>query len=129
MPKTKRASYRGNDEMNLREYAGNFLKPEDIGSTPVTLTIAAVVDGKFDKPDLAFSDGSKMGLNVTNAKTLAKAWGYETEGWVGKEVKAVVGIIPYKGEKQQTILLTPVSPAMTAIEIAAVKPEEIDIPF
>ena len=50
------------EKMDVREYiGGTFLKPEDIGATPVVLTIVGVAMGKFDKLDLTFADGSKRG--------------------------------------------------------------------
>ena len=114
--------------MDVREYiGGTFLKPEDIGATPVVLTIVGVAMGKFDKLDLTFADGSKMGLNATNGKTLARAWGYESEAWIDKQVEASVGSVMFKGEPQETILSRAISPAMTASELALVKPSEPDI--
>jgi hypothetical protein len=120
--------------MNVREYVGGaFLRPDDIGETPVTLTIVDVAPGKFDKLDLTFADGSKLSLNATNGKTLARAWGYESSAWLDKQVEARVGQVTFQGEPQKSILLKPVSPAMSARELALVKPAEPDpvddIPF
>jgi hypothetical protein len=114
--------------MNVREFIqGTFLKPDDIGDTPVTLTIANVALGKWDKLDLTFADGSKLSLNATNGRALAKAWGYESSSWIDKLVEARVGTIPFDGKDQPSILLKPVSPAMSARELALVKPAEPDL--
>jgi hypothetical protein len=121
--------------MNVREYVGGaFLRPDDIGETPVTLTIIDVALGKFDKLDLTFAEGSKLSLNTTNGKALAKAWGYESSAWLDKQVEARVGQVTFQGEAQKSILLKPVSPAMSAREIALARPADPtpiddDIPF
>ena len=99
------------EAMDAREFiGGTFLKPEDIGPTPIVLTITNVAEGKYDKLDLTFDDGSKLSLNATNGKTIARAWGYETAAWLLKQVELRVGTTTYKGEPQDTILLKPLSP-------------------
>jgi hypothetical protein len=120
------------EKMDAREFiGGTFLKPEDIGPTPIVLTITNVAEGKYDKLDLTFDDESKLSLNATNGKTIARAWGYETAAWLRKQVELRVGITTYKGEPQDTILLRPISPATPAHEKALAKPPKIDddIPF
>jgi hypothetical protein len=124
----------GGMKMDTREFIGSFLKPEDV-STPVVLTIANVAEGKFDKLDLTFDDGSKLGLNNTNGRKVARAWGYESDAWINKQVELSAGRITYKDEEQDTIVLTPISPAMPANEPALAKsltlggPIDDDIPF
>lgn len=117
------------EKMNVREFIGTFLKPEDV-ATPVVLTIADVAEGKYGL-DLTFDDGSKMGLNATNGRKLAKAWGYESEAWIGKQIELSAGTIPFDGEDRPTIALTPISPAMSPTEQALAKRDPIDddMPF
>jgi hypothetical protein len=86
-------------DMNVHEWiGGKFLKPEDIGTTPIVLTIVDVAEGRWDKLDLTFSDGSKLSLNNTNGWTIARAWGYESDDWIDKQVELSVGLTTYKGE-------------------------------
>ena len=102
----------GETKMDTREFiGGTFLKPEDIGPTPIKLTITSVARGKFDKLDLTFDDQSRMGLNNTNGRAIARAWGFESNDWLDKRVELSVGFVTYKGEQQETIVLRPVSPA------------------
>lgn len=125
--------------MNVREWiGGKFLKPEDIGTTPIVLTIVDVAEGKWDKLDLTFSDGSKLSLNNTNARTIARAWGYESDDWIDKQVELSVGLTTYKGEQQESVLLKPITPATPANALKPVKlpkrtrqsdPIDDDIPF
>ena len=127
------------EEMDAREFiGGTFLKPEDIGPTPIVLTITNVAEGKYDKLDLTLDDESKLSLNATNGKTIARAWGYETSAWIRKQVELRVGTTTYKGEPQDTILLRPISPATPAKVRSLARPSkpptdpnpiDDDIPF
>jgi hypothetical protein len=120
-------------KMDTREFiGGSFLKPEDV-TTPVVLKITGVAKGKFDKLDLTFDDGSKLGLNATNGRKIAKAWTFESANWLNKEVELSAGIVPYNGEDQPTIVLKPRSPVTPARDQALAKPPKSaiddDIPF
>jgi hypothetical protein len=109
--------------MNVREWiSGTFLKPEDIGATPIVLTIVDVAEGKWDKLDLTFNDGSKLSLNNTNGRAIARAWGYESDDWIDKQVELSVGLTTYKGEQQESILLKPVTPATPSHALKPAKP-------
>jgi hypothetical protein len=110
------------DMVNLREWiGGTFLKPEDIGATPIVLTIVDVAEGKWEKPDLTFNNGWKLSLNKTNARTIARAWGYESDDWIDKPVELSVGLTTYQGEQQESVLLKPITPATPANALKPVK--------
>ena len=125
--------------MNVRKWiGGEFLKPEDIGATPIVLTIVDVAEGKWEKPDLTFDNGSKLSLNKTNALTIARAWGDESDDWIDKQVELSAGLTTYNGEQQKSILLKPIRPATPANALKPVKlpkppqksdPLDDDIPF
>ena len=116
------------EKMDAREFiGGTFLKPEDIGSTPVVLKIVRVAEGRYEKLDLTFDDGSKLSLNATNGRAIAKAWGYETSAWLHKQVELSVGMTTYKGEPQETVVLRTVSPATPAHERSPARPAKPDI--
>jgi hypothetical protein len=109
--------------MNVLEWiGGTFLKPEDIGTTPIVLTIVDVAEGKWQKPDLTFNNGSKLSLNKTNARTIARAWGYESDDWIDTQVELSVGLTTYNGEQQESILLNPITPATPANAPKPAKP-------
>ena len=84
---------------------------------------------------MTFDDGSKLGLNATNGRKIAKAWTFESANWLNKQVKLSAGVVPYNGEDQATIVLEPLSPTMSAGELAVTKPPKSggsiddDIPF
>jgi hypothetical protein len=98
--------------MDISKYYGSvFLKIEDIkAGGPRRVTIIDVQEGRYDKPDLHFDDDTCMGCNATNCRTLAKAYGTESDDWIGKEVKLTVGEVKYQGKLQEAILVTPISP-------------------
>jgi hypothetical protein len=118
--------------MDMTKYIGSvFLKVEDIeASGPRRVTIIDVQEGKFDKPDLHFDDGTCLSCNATNGRVLAKEYGFESDDWIDKEVELVVGEIPYQGKPQKAILVRPISPPIENKKPPNSKPEFDDsIPF
>jgi len=100
--------------MDMQKYGGDqYLKVEDLRiSGPVQATIEAVEDGPFDKPVAVLSDGSSVQLNITNTRTLIKAWGRDSAAWVGREVKLSIEQVDYKGEPTDSIVVRPISAAI-----------------
>jgi hypothetical protein len=111
--------------IDRRKYTGNvFRKVEHVKAGPIRVTITGVSEGQYGKLDLTFDDGSQLSLNANNCLTLARAYGFESDNLIGKEVELTLGEIQYRGEPQQTILVKPISPP------AQPKPEFGDeIPF
>ena len=100
--------------MDVSKYLGStFLKVADVKVYgPIRVVIVIIVEGKFDKPDLVFDDGTRLSLNVTNTRILARAYGTDTANWIDKEVELYVGETEYEGEPQESILIKPISPAV-----------------
>jgi hypothetical protein len=97
--------------MDMRKYNGAFfLKPGDLKAGPIRVVIVDVVEGKFGRPDLEFDDGSKLSVNATNNRTLVLSYGAESDGWLNKEVELSIGLLEYKGEPQDSVLIKPISP-------------------
>jgi hypothetical protein len=98
--------------MDVSKYLGSaFLKVADVKVYgPIRVVIVLIVEGKFDKPDLVFDDGTRLSLNVTNTRILARAYGTDTAFWIGKEIELNVGDTEYQGKPQESILITPISP-------------------
>jgi hypothetical protein len=97
--------------MDMRKYSGSgFLKVPDIAASgPRQVTIVDVSEGKFGKPDVEFGDGSKLGLNATNNRTLVTAYGTDSDDWINKQVELVVGEVEYQGTPKACILIKPIS--------------------
>jgi hypothetical protein len=89
----------GNDEMDMNKYGGDrYLKVEDIrASGPVRATIEAIEDGAFDKPVAALSNGDTVQLNQSNTRALIRAWGPNSDDWIGLEVELSIGQINFRG--------------------------------
>jgi hypothetical protein len=77
---------------------------------PIRLVITSAAEGQFDKLDLTFDDGTRLSLNVTNTRALARAYGTDDADWIGKEIELTVGEIEYQGKLQESILVKPISP-------------------
>jgi hypothetical protein len=116
--------------MRIDKYLkNNFLNVEDIkASGPIRGTIAAVTAGRFEKLNLIFDDGTQVSCNQTSCKALARAYGKESDNWIGKEVEVTLGNILYDGEMSEAILIKPISPP---IEKKASPPSQFgdEIPF
>src|SRR6516165_11551232 len=98
--------------MDVSKYLGNaFRRVGDVKvNGTIRVVIANVTEGKFDKPDLTFDDGTRLSLSVTNTRTLALVYGTEGADWIGKEIELYVGETEYEGKPQESILVKPISP-------------------
>ena len=84
----------GDTKMDMSKYLGSaFLKVGDIKAGPIRSVIADITEGKYGKPDVSFSDGTKLSLNTTNDKILCQAYGTESDDWIGKEIELSLGEI------------------------------------
>lgn len=93
--------------MKLNEaYPSKFLAAEDLAGRPANVTIvsAEVKDigqgaDKDRKIVLGFSGKSKMLVcNKTNAKTIAKLYGDETDDWIGKMITIAPREVEFQGD-------------------------------
>jgi hypothetical protein len=107
--------------------------------------IDRVEEGKFGKLNLIFEDSTAASLNATNSRALVKAFGADTDGWLGHVVEMAGGEIEYQGKMQPAILIKPISAPVQAgttseTEVAAPAPRRVagssrnrdmddDIPF
>lgn len=83
--------------MDMRKFSGeSFVKVDDVRSKPRQEMIAVVKVGKYDKPDLVFENGDVLSLNATNNKTLVRAYGSNSDDWIGKTIKLYLGQLRYK---------------------------------
>jgi hypothetical protein len=110
--RTTQARRIGEVNMDMSQYSGGaFLKIGDVKvNGPLRVVIDDIQLGKYGRPDVSFTDGSKLSLNVTNNKALCNAYGTESSGWVGKEIELSLGEVEFQGEPQESILVKPISP-------------------
>jgi hypothetical protein len=104
--------------MDMRQFKKpKFLKVEDIRSSgPRQERIAGVVTGQFEKPDLIFESGDKLGLSATNIEILSMAYGFESEAWSGHLVELALGKGEYNREMVDMIILKPLSKSQDIVE-------------
>lgn len=117
--------------MDMKQYAGSqFLKVKDVKEGPIRATIAAVTLGQYDRPDIVFEDGSKLSANATNTRALNRAFGDQSEDWIGGEVELVLGEVEYQKELKESIIIKPIAPAKPKegpTKTAKAKPAKPDI--
>jgi hypothetical protein len=124
--------------MDMSEFAGrNFLRVADLhqqGSFKATV-VAVERDKKFGKANIFLSEGSILSLNVTNARTLIRSFGAESDDWIGKEIELYIGLVEYEGEEKETILVRVVSAeienkkAVTPQKKKVVKDMDDELPY
>ena len=98
--------------MDMRQFKKpRLLKVDDVRSGPRQLRIAGVLQGKYEKPDLVFESGDKLGLSATNIDILAEAYGWDSNMWIGHVVELSVGKGQFSGKEVDMVLLKPISKA------------------
>ena len=91
-------------------FPSRFVKAADLDGQKTTTKIAGVVseqmpDGK-SKPALKFIGGDKMlVMNRTNAETLARAYGDDTDNWTGKPVTLKPAVTMFQGKEVECVRL------------------------
>lgn len=97
----------------MRKYSSeHFVKVEDVKDGPIEDQIAVVKDGKYDKPNVVFESGDVLSLNATNRKTLVRAYGNESDLWIGKMIRMFLGMIEFQGSDHEAVLIEPISPPL-----------------
>ena len=110
--------------MDMRDYVGpSYIKYAHIVDAPRKEEIVAIREGSFGL-ELVFASGDLLSLNKTNARTLARAYGWESDNWIGKTVELYAGETTFEKQTQQSVLIKPISPSKPANS-----PPNDDIPF
>ena len=109
--------------MDMQEFSGGgFVKVDDVKEGPIKEQIDAVKLGKWDKPNLVFESGSLLSVNATNNRILMRAYGRNSDDWVGKEIELYLGEIEFQGTPQEAVLVRPISPPIKPKKPPAEKP-------
>jgi hypothetical protein len=83
--------------MDTRKYAGpTFIGVGDVNGVALREQIAVVNTGKYDKLNVVFESGDILSLNATNVKILQKAYGFDSDLWIGKEIELYAGEVEYQ---------------------------------
>ncbi len=122
----------GDIEVNINDVyvsESSWLKTDDLQGKTIPLQIGGVGthifnEGKEDEKTqivLSFNGKEKkLGLNVTNARTVAGLYGNDTDAWVGKEIKLYPTTVEYNSK---------VVPCIRVVEDMPPEAEFDDIPF
>jgi len=99
--------------MDISKYIGtSFVKLANVEQQgPIEGSIAGITEGRYGL-NLVLESGDTINLNKTNARTLFKAWGKNTDNWIAKKVRAFAGELPYNGDTTRSVVLEPISPAL-----------------
>lgn len=93
--------------MNIDDvFASEYLSAADLAEdTAITVTIARVTElEEYQKLLIEFDNASKsLVCNKTNARTIAKAYGPETDNWIGKKLTLFRDSVWMNGEEKPCI--------------------------
>jgi hypothetical protein len=94
--------------MDASRFAGSgFLSLADVKDGRFRGEIAAVEEGGYKKLVLTFTNGLRFSLNATNTTEMIKAFGSETDDWIGERVELYEGEASYQGKTVPSVRLTP----------------------
>jgi hypothetical protein len=106
--------------MDMREFASKYIKPDHVRDGPIQSRVVSVFkDERYGRPTLELENGSLFTLNDGNFNTLMKAWGHNSDDWIGQELIFELGT--YKDwksdppEEKETVKVRAISPAKTAV--------------
>ena len=98
--------------MDMRKYASGVIMPEDLRNGPRQERIINVyISDKHDCPVLVFESGNELFAWASIARVLARAYGYNSDDWIGHVVELSLGSYTDKktGETKDTIIIKAIS--------------------
>ena len=100
------------DEMvDMRKYTSGLITPDEVRDGPIEARIISVyISEKHDVPVLELETGDQFFVWPQNGKKLARAYGYNSDDWIGHQIKLELGTYTDKnGNPKDTVNLTAVS--------------------
>jgi hypothetical protein len=98
--------------MDARKFASKFIKPDHVRDGSITTRIISVYESEqYARPVLELETGSEFTLNDGNTNTLIKAWGHETDAWIGQELELLLGFYQDRqtGTDKETVKVRAIS--------------------
>jgi hypothetical protein len=96
--------------MDMTKYGSAFIKPDDVRDGPRQDRIINVyISEKYNCPVLDLESGDQFSLNQTNTRIMNKAYGTESDGWLGPVVEFFLGTYKSGDETKDTVVLKPIS--------------------
>jgi hypothetical protein len=105
--------------VDARQYASRYVKPDNVRDEPLQTRVVNVFEEeRYGRLTLELETGSQFSLNDGNTNALIKAWGHDTDTWIGLELALELGT--YKDWREdppaekETVRVRAISPAKTA---------------
>jgi hypothetical protein len=102
--------------MDMRSFASKYIKADQVRDGSIETRIVSVFESEqYGRPVLELETGSQFTLNDGNTNTLIKAWGHNSDDWIGQEIELFLG--SYKDWKsnppvdKETVRVRAISPA------------------
>jgi hypothetical protein len=100
--------------MDMRKYGSIFIKPDDVRDGPREERIVNVYESeKYHCPVLDLESGDQFSVNATNTRILNKAYGWESDNWLGQVIELSLGHYKdWRGdqpEEKETVVVRPIS--------------------
>ena len=98
-------------------FPSSYLRAADLPQ-PRVLTMTDVVSETFDdgtsKPCVGFQEiTQRLGLNKTNANSIAQLYGGATEAWAGKQIEVYQDMTHFQGRSMQCVRARAPAPCPT----------------
>jgi hypothetical protein len=107
--------------MDARQYASKNVRPDNVRDAPIQARIVNVfVEDRYGRLSLELGTGAEFALNDGNNNALIKAWGHDTDNWIGLEVELYLGT--YKDwradppEEKETVRVRAISPGKASAQ-------------
>jgi hypothetical protein len=81
-------------------FPSNYIKASDLdGPTRLVIAKVSLRDIRGDRKVVAeFTNGDRaLIINKTNARTIARAYGSDTDRWIGKPIELVEALVDFQG--------------------------------
>jgi|SRR5215471_20109507 len=118
---------------DMRKYASGLLRPDDLHDGPRQEQIVNVyVSEKLNAPILTFASGDEMVAWNNIARVLSRAYGFESDNWIGHMIELSIGHYTNKdGDIKENIQVKTISTAEQKAEVKAPVAKDLDdqIPF
>jgi hypothetical protein len=102
--------------VDMRTFASKYVKPDQVRDGPIQTRIVNVYESEqYNRPVAELETGSTFTLNDSNTNALIKAWGYNSDDWIGQELELFLGT--YKDWREnppvdkETVKVRAISPA------------------
>lgn len=98
--------------VDMTRYGAGPVRVEDVRDGPRQEKIlSASINERFDCPELTFVSGGSFLLNNRNTGTLNRAFGSESDGWIGKTIELSLGRYTDNrdGQEKETVVVRAIS--------------------